>query len=251
MMKVAKLCTVTGVLICLLALALPGQADTFIKQVDNIDAIEMMGQKQPAKSDTSTAWYGSDKACMIAADGMVTIYRPDKGAMYMVDHNNKTFAEVPLTWLQDAKDKAEDAGVSEQMKMMSAMMKFKVTVTPTEETMKIKDWDASKYILDIDMGMGKVKADLWAAPDLEIDYSAYATMGNAMMAQFDGFEESLEEMKKIEGMPVLTNTEVMMMGTAMKSSTELIEFSNKDAPDGIYEIPEGYEKTDMPNPMGR
>jgi len=250
-MKVTKLCTVLGTLICLLALAVPGQADTFIKQVNKTDAVEMMGQKQPAKSDTNTTWYSSDKACMIDAEGNTIIYRADKGVMYMIDHNKKSYAELPLTWLSDTVDKDENPEMSEQMKMMSGMMKFNVTVTPTEESKKIKDWDATKYIVEIDMGMGKLKSDIWATPDLEIDVSAYMAMSNAVMSMFDGFDEGIKEMRKIEGMPVLSTSEVMMMGTAMKSSTELLEFAEKDAPDGIYDIPEGYEKTDMTGPMGR
>ena len=258
-MRVAKVCTTAGMLMCLLALAVPGHADTFIKQVTNTDAVEMMGQKQPATSDTGTAWYAADKACMINADGNTTVYRADKGVMYMVDHNKKAYAEVPLTWLKDAmagavaeaEAEAENPEMAEAMKMMGGMMKFNVTVTPTEETKKIRDWDATKYIVEIDMGMGKVKSDTWAAPSLEVDVTAFMAMSNAMMAMFEGFDSGIEEMKKIKGMPVLSTSEMMMMGTVLKGSTELLEFSEKDAPAGIYDIPEGYEKTDMPNPMAR
>ncbi len=249
-MKVKKLKMALGIMM-LLALAVSAQADTFIKQVSSTDAVEMMGQKQPARSDTSTAWYTEEKACMIGADGNSTLYRADKGAIYIIDHGDKSYAEVPLNWLRDAMEEAEESEMSEQIKMMSAMMKFKVTVTPTEETKTIGDWEATKYDVAIDMGMGQMKQETWADPDLNIDFSAYMAMGNAIMTQFNGFEESLEEMKKIKGMPVLTSTEVMMMGTAMKSSVALLEFADKDAPEGIYDIPEGYEKTDMPNPMGR
>jgi len=252
-MKTAKQCMILGVLFGVLALAVPGQADTFMKQVNHTDAMEMMGQKQPAKSDTSTGWYTEDKACMIDAQGNTTVFRADKGVMYMIDHNKKSYAEVPLTWLSDAmaEAEAEDSEMAQAMKAMGGMMKFNVTVTPTEETKKIKDWDATKYDVVIDIGMGKIKSETWACPDLKIDLAAYMAMSNAMMAMFDGFAEGMEEMKKVEGVPVLTTSEMMMMGTAVKSSNELLEFADKDAPEGIYEVPEGYEKTDMPNPMGR
>jgi hypothetical protein len=251
-MKVTLLCKTLGCLICLLVLAVPGQADTFMKEVTNTDAMEMMGQKQPATSDTSITWYAAGKACLIGADGKKTVYRADKAAMYLVDPQEETYSEVPLTWLSDAVDEAKtDAETAEAMKMMGGMMKFKVTVTPTEETQKIKDWEATKYIVEIDMGMGKGTTNTWAAPDLEIDASTFMALSNIMMTSFEGFEESVEEMKKVKGMTVLSNTEFMMMGSVMKSSTELLEFAEKEAPEGIYDIPEGYEKTDLPSPMGR
>lgn len=241
-------------LIGLLTLVCVGHADTFMKQVNNTDAMEMMGQKQPARSDTAMSWFAGDKACMIDAKGNSTVFRADRGVMYMIDNEKKSYAEIPATWLEDAAEQAEnssDSGMAEAMKMMKGMMKFNVTVTPTEETKKIKDWDTKKYDVTIDMGMGKVNQEVWACPDLKIDQSAYMAMSNVMMSMFDGFEAGMEEFKKVKGVPVMSTSEVMMMGTSLKSSSELLEFTEKDAPAGIYDVPEGYTKTDMPNPMSR
>ena len=251
-MRIAKFSSIAGVMLCLLALAVPVQADTFVKQVDNTDAVEMMGQKQPARSDTSTAWYTEDKACMISARGNAVVYRADKGVMYMIDHNKKTYAEVPLTWLSDAVEEAkEDPETSQGMGAMGGMMKFEVKVTPTEETKKVRDWEATKYIVEVDMGVGKMTTNTWATSEVDIDGSAFTAMNSAQMAIFEDFGEGMEEMEKIEGVPVLSNTEMMMMGTSMTSNYEVIELEEKEAPEGIYEIPEGYEKTDLPNPMDR
>jgi hypothetical protein len=250
-MKTTKLPALLGFLFCLLMLVASGQADTFMKQVNNTDAVEMMGQKQPARSDTSTAWYTTDKACMIDSKGNTVVYRADEGVMYLIDHNKKTYAEVPLTWLSDAAAEAKDSAAAETAGPMGGMMKFEVSVTPTEETKQIKDWDTRKYTIEVDMGVGKVTTDTWTTSDIEIDASAFMAMNNAQMAIFEDFAEGMEQMTKVEGVPVSSSTEVMMMGSKMTSSTELLEVADKEAPDGIYDVPEGYEKTDVPNPMGQ
>jgi len=57
-----------------------------------------------------------------------------------------------------------------------------------------------------------------------------------------GFQEMLEEMKKIKGIAVLTVSTSSAMGAEVKSTEELIEVEKKSAPSGTYEIPEGYIK---------
>jgi len=55
-----------------------------------------------------------------------------------------------------------------------------------------------------------------------------------------------EERKKIKGVPVLTiTTTTIMKDTTVRSSRELVEIKEGQAPAGIFEIPPEYTKQSM------
>jgi hypothetical protein len=240
------------VVLALLVLLGTAQADTFIKQATHTDSFKVMGQVQPAEDDTSTMWLTKDKACMIGADNKTSILRADKGIMYFVDHDSKTYAEMPLEAMGDIKkmagleDDEEEAEAAEMMQsMMAGMMTMEVKVTPTDEKKKIQDWDAKKYIVEIKMPMGSSKSDIWASEDIKIDYDMFYTLSNAFMAQMPGFQQAMEEMKKVKGATVLSIGEAQVMGVSAKTTTTLLECSDKSAPAGIFDIPKDYKKKEM------
>ena len=122
------------------------------------------------------------------------------------------------------------------------MMQPKVTVEETGETQKIKNWNCKKYIMTMEMMGTKSTSEIWATEDIKIDYELYQTLGLSMMPKTPGMEKMLEEMKKIKGLTVLSTATTSVMGTDVKSTQELLEVSEKSAPAGTYEVPEGYKK---------
>ena len=65
------------------------------------------------------------------------------------------------------------------------------------------------------------------------------------MTAMPGFEDIVNEMKKIEGMPVLTESETNVMGASIKQTTEVIDFQSKTPPDGIYELDKKLKKVSL------
>ena len=127
--------------------------------------------------------------------------------------------------------------------MMKGMMgNMSAKVTETGETKKIGDWNCRKYLIEMDMGMGKSQSEAWATEDLRIDYSLYFTSANAMMASQPGFDKIVKEMQKVKGVIVYQTAKVKMMGAEVTSTTEVLECSDKAAPAGNYEVPAGYKK---------
>ncbi len=236
----------------------PVAADNFIKQVVHTDAVEMMGQTQPARDDTSSVWLTDGKSCMIDPEGKSYIYHVADNMFYMVDHSKKTYSQLETDFsksVDEAVGEAEGGGKSEQAEMMKAMAEqmkasMKVTVTPTEETKTFGDWNATKYIMEMSMPMGKTTTEMWSTEDMKIDYDAFKSVANGAMAMMPGYEKVLAEMQKVKGIPVYSVTEMSMMGAAMKSTMEVIELSDADAPAGTFDVPEGYKKVDMMQ-MGR
>ena len=78
----------------------------------------------------------------------------------------------------------------------------------------------------------------------------FQAVSSGMMARMPGFDKILEEMKQIKGIPVKSVATASIMGSEAVTTTELIEYAEKDAPDGIFDVPEGYKKVEMGMGMG-
>jgi hypothetical protein len=236
--------------------AAPARADIYMKQKVHTDELKMMGQTQPAKDEISVIWLGENLARMDQGAATSSILLGDKKVLYLIDHNKKTYAEMPMD-LDKMFDEAAAAGAGEdpetaeaKTKMpgfMKGLMKgmmgsMSAKVTETGETKKIGSWNCRKYLIEMDMGMGKSNSEAWATEDIKINYSLYFTSANAMMASQPGFDKIVKEMQKVKGVIVYQTSKVKMMGSEVTSTTELLECTDKSAPAGNYDIPVGYKK---------
>jgi hypothetical protein len=249
--------TIIAALVFFVFATVQARADIYMKQKVHTDAFKIMGQSQPEKDAISVFWLGENKARTDQEAGTSSILLGDKKILYMIDHNKKTYAEMPLDFdkmfeAAAASEAAEDPEKAEAMKKMPAFMKgmmkgvmgnMSAKVTETGETKKIGSWNCRKYLIEMDMGMaGKTNSEAWATEDLKIDYSLYFTSANAMLASQPGFDKIVKEMQKVKGVIVFSTAKVSVMGADMTSTTELLECSEKAAPAGNYDIPAGYKK---------
>ena len=233
------------------------RADIYMKQKVHTDELKVMGQTQPAKDEIMVFWLGENKARTDQEAGNSSaIIIGDKKILYMLDHNKKTYAEMPLD-LGKMFDEAaaagagDDAEMAEAKKKMPGFMKnmmkgvmgsMSAKVTETGETKKIGDWNCRKYLIEMDMGMAKTNSEAWATEDIKIDSGLFFASAYAMMASQPGFDKIVNEMKKVKGVIVYQTSTIKVMGSEMTSTTELLECSDKSAPAGNYDIPAGYKK---------
>ncbi|HNW59194.1 MAG TPA: DUF4412 domain-containing protein [bacterium] len=229
------------VILSVIAFTQTALADIYIKESEHTDAFTIMGQTRPAKDVVKTTWMTSDKVRNDDPETSV-ILRMDKGLLYILQHKQKSYMEIPLNFTAAATQPAGDLGI-------------KVTVTPSGEKKKINNWTCGKYLLKMEMsGMGfATESEIWASEEIKIDPGLYAKFTGALMAANPMLASSLanviEEMKKIKGVHVLNTTSVQMMGQTMKSTTTLLEYRQGKAPDGIFELPAGYKKQSMMGDM--
>ena len=248
------------IIVCLVFSATQARADVYMKQKTHTDAIQIMGQSQPAKDDIMILWLGEHKTRMDQEGAKTTsILLADQKILYMIDHNKMQYAEMPLDFDKmiegaAAAQAGDDPEAAEAMKKMPGFMKnmmgnMSAKVTETNETKKIGNWNCRKYLIEMNMGMGgTMTSEAWATEDLKIDYTMAFTAANAMMASMPGFEKIIQEMKKIKGVVVYQTSTIKMMGADVRSTTELLEATDKAAPAGTYDVPAGYKKVKS---MGR
>lgn len=230
----------------------PALADSFFKQVVHTGAFEMMGQTTPETNDTTTMWLTEGKAYSSMSDTAAVIFYLERGEICFINHEEKQYSLMPMDLGEIIDEVLEEE--DEEARQMAEVVKgmagaimgsARISVTPTEETRKIGEWDCTKYNVDLTMAMMNSKQELWATEDIQVDYKMFQAVSGGMMARMPGYDKILEGMKQIKGVPVKTVATASIMGSEAVTTTELIEYAEKDAPDGIYDIPEGYKKVEM------
>lgn len=233
-------------LLTLLVLALPlaAGADTLYTMKSHTDAIKMGGQSQPAKDSTIKVWAASDR--MRRDDGdQSMIFRLDKNRLYIVDHADKTYSEIALPIdLRKMMPKGSEAMADQ----IAAGMKVTVQVAPRDETKKINQWNARRYDVTVQSAMGmKIATTMWVSKEIE-GFAPFNKMAGAMASLQPGSGEWVKQLEKIDGFPVLTESQVDALGAKFGTREELVAVETKAAPAGTYDLPAGY-KAQVYNPI--
>ena len=211
-------------------------ADLVITKAKHKDAVQLGPFGKPAEDTTEISWIGKDRMRCEEGDRVVLV-RPDLKKMYMLDMRAKTVSAIELPL--DMKHYLPPSMLS---KLGAMLEKAKAALTPTTETKKFKDWNATKYTMaeTTVMGVGFTH-EIWATKDVQIDRTAFDELSSAMMSLVIGGATMAAEYKKVEGLPVLVQrTQTMETGGTVKSREEVTLVESKDAPEGWYDVPKDF-----------
>jgi len=238
-MKHKKILWCTGIILFLTLILFPvlAKADVHVKRMVHMDAF--MGQ--PASDEEASMWLAKDKFRYDAARNMTQIVRLDKKKIYMLNHDNQNYSEIDLPIdISQALDP--------QAQQMMQSLKTSVTVTDTGETQKINKWNCKKYLIEINISMMMsmtMNMDWWVSDDVGADLiKLYQKHYGEVLVANPMMEALAEEIKKVKGFPI--KTEFSMMG--MNMTDEVVSIEKEKAPQGTYDVPAGYTKTDY-NPF--
>ena len=205
------------------------------------DGFAMMGQTQAPTDEEHVTWIG-DKKLRMDQGSSSTIVQVGAGKMVLIDHDDKTYTEVDLPV-----DLASlmPPGMAEQM---LAMLKFDVTVTASDETKKVGEWNAKRYDMKMTSAMMSLDTVIWASTQTPIDHSAFFDLFSVVMSLQPGMDSMMEQMRQIDGYVVSQEGTMSMkfMGETTVGSSDVVKSIEKvDAPAGNYEPPDGYAKEEF------
>ncbi len=178
-------------------------------------------------------WYTKDKIRIESPkNDQVTILRFDIEKVYLISPKKKTYAEMSLDEFRQL------------AKMGMAMLKqagAPVKVRKTGETKTINGYKC--YAVEVDNSGMKQK--MWFSKDLKIGKDLYFEYLKKMPEVAEAAEMIYKD-KEIEGVPVLTETEISVMGNTIKSTTKLLKIEKTNPPAGLFELPSGLKKVANP-----
>lgn len=240
-----------SVLILLLVLSslfpITSYGDVYTKEKTHVDEVVIMGQTQPAQDLVVETWITPDMVS-VEDKNSKTILDLNKGTITTANHREKTIMTLPLNFSEVAHEKGKDLSKEEKenfKKVMNAMMKMDINIQVTDEYKKIGEWKCQKYIQTINSGMGAFRSEIWATEDIEIDPDVYAKYVSSFKISMPGMDENmkdiLRETKKIKGVQVYIEQTNEIMGQSIRSTSELVEFREGQAPASAFKMPAGYK----------
>jgi hypothetical protein len=206
----------------LLLLAVPALADTLLTVRSSVEGLKM---DQPQTPEVKI-WIAGDKLRRDEGDSSY-ILRLDRNKLYVVNHGDRTYSELPLP--------------IDLSKIASpAAAQLKVQVITTNETKRIGGWSARKYKVDLSNPAGlHLDTTIWASKDIA-SYQAYNRMAASLAALQPGSGEWARKLEQIEGFPVVQEADVTMGTSRFRTREELVAVETREAPASAYEIPAGY-----------
>lgn len=205
------------------------------------DGFSMMGQTQGPTDEEHVTWISAKKLRMDQGS-TTTIVEMEAGKMFIVNNDDKTYTEVDLPVDLAA---LMPPGMAEQM---MEMLKFDVTVTPSDETRKVGEWNAKRYDLKMTSAMMSLDSVIWASKDTPIDHADYFDLFSTVMSLQPGMESMLDQMRQIDGYVVTQEGSMSMqfMGDTTIGSSDVVKtIEELDAPEGTYAPPAGYTKEEF------
>lgn len=224
-------------------LAAPAGADQVLTLETHQGAFQMQGQEQPARDATVEIWIGPDAVARDQEDSRVVL---TESQLILVNHEAETYSVIDLP--VDMKELLPE-GMQEMADQMMQQARISAEVEAADETREINGWQSRLWTVTMSNAMGlNVSMKLWASDEVDVDPAPYRRLTEALSSLQPGGGEWVEKLSAIEGFPVLRETSMQMGQGAMNSSEELVSVEERDAPEGLYGAPEGYERKDF-NPM--
>ncbi|MBN2199039.1 MAG: hypothetical protein JW747_04240 [Candidatus Aminicenantes bacterium] len=212
-------------------------ADYYVKSKTHTDAYSMMGQSQPAKDGVQEQWIGPDRFAYISPE-MSVLIDLKKSEVVFINHKSRTYTPASLP-LDISKI------LPPQMAQMAGMMKMTASVKPLETTKKIGSWTCRGYEAAITMMM-PITMTVWTSTNVLFDVSLVMDkyMNSVLQGTMMLDEATVAELKKIKGYWIASETVIDMMGAKVRSTSEVVEISEKTPSADVFKIPQGYAKSD-------
>jgi hypothetical protein len=227
-----------SVLVVACVLAVPAWAtETLITKRKITDTITAKGMEKPLEIQTELTWLGKDRL-RVDVGNWTTLVRSDLGKLYQINHDAKSYSVVDLPF-----DLKKYITPEEAKKAEDAVAKVTVTVTPTTETKKIKDWNATKYVMTLNVPKrGVFTEQIWAVNDVGFDTKAWFEMMSVRMSLQPVGALMAAEQKKIVGMPVFIERSQVLGKNSFTGRDEVLSIECKEAPAGTFDLPKDYKE---------
>ncbi|KXX65863.1 DUF4412 domain-containing protein [Marichromatium gracile] len=167
------------------------------------------------------------------ADSM--ILDPESGVITFLNDGLQQYFTINV-------DDVAKAMADPSMAQMRAMIsETKVSVEDTGETRQIGDWECRKYAVT-KQGMMQVEQEVWATEEIDLDVRPYTRMMRmAGAGDIPGGAEQMAELDKIKGFPILTISTMNMMGTEVRTETEVTAVRQETIADDFFTVPDDYQ----------
>jgi hypothetical protein len=194
---------------------------------------------------TSTQYITPERMRMSGGDND-TIVDIEAGKIVQIDHKKKTYYETTFAEMQQHFAELEEMLASNPMmeKMMGGAAD--VRVNKTTSTRNVAGYSCTDHVITLGKSFTET---VCVTPDLKMpaEYYDASKMLYAMMGPMaTRFEKLLDELKKIDGFPLLTDLDMKVMGIDASSLSEVTEVRDGSVAADAFAIPSNYKQKKSP-----
>lgn len=230
---------ISGFLIILAALIGYAQADVFIKQQEQKEAVYHHGNVDPATMTTFEIWIGDGKLSY-KRKNIELLVDQEKGKACLVNHDTKTYAETSLPVHLDNIADEEYAPRLEMFRTQGELKTLDKKKKIGDRTCKLVE--VTTWILYEENRFNETVTEACLTTDLPFDLKKAQKMLKEIQG-LNNFDEGFyKEVVALEGFLIEAVSTQYMEGTHIPSKLETLEMSIKEAPQGTYTIPENFTK---------
>ena len=232
-------------MLLVLAGAVSVRAETCIKTKEHKDASYHHGTVEPAVDSEREMWIGDGRIAAIDDDHHLIFDFPgNKLTIIQFRDSSYVEAELPLDMTRI---------VAPEMVQRMAMFPTTGEVKALDEKKDIGGRECGCYMVGswIDyMGtrFRETERTSWVTTDLPFDIDILESYYDVVFRMQNFSNEYIEARKAVKGLEIFSESVQYSEGQANKSTSEVIGIEEKDPPEGIYMIPEGFVKKDVLTP---
>jgi hypothetical protein len=233
-----KLCTF---IIITLVTTVLSNADIYIKQKAHTDSYYYGGITRPAEDFEVETWIGEKKMAYFDQDLAIKIDM-EKNRLLVLDKKEKTYIETTLP--------PELSGlVQQQLVSRIRQLQYMGTVTDTKKTKtigkwKCKEYKINSYFLNEGTRINESDSVIWVSADVPFDLETYQQMNTTLLQSRNYSQAFIQELKKIKGFMIDSESYFYPKGFSVKSTKTVIEMSQKKPGEFTYSVPAGYNKNE-------
>lgn len=188
---------------------------------------------QPPSEQLSKMYMTPTKMKMTTGEGSEMIFDAGSKMLTIISHAKKEYYVVA--------EKDFQAMMDMGMAMMEGMMGDAAPkVEKTGEKKKIGEWNCEKVIMTLS-GQMAMTQEMWITKEAGIDMDDYMEM-TELLGQAGMLKKFADEMKKIEGYPIMTKTTMSIMGQNVESESLVKVIKEETFAASTFAAPEGYTK---------
>ncbi len=233
-----------GALIVMLALAFTAAAADLklTIQTESEGTAAIAGLEQPTGDYEATMWFGDGRFRRDDEDrSIITLL--DEQKVYIIDHGDQSYIglDLPVDFLAAVPEEQR-----QMIKQMLEQMEPEIEVETTDEEDTIGEWNARKTIITVTAPMGiTITHEIWLTDEIDVERRGYDEAARALSGMSPIGGDWVDKLAGLEGFPVLTETLTEVMGRETVSRERVVNVEETTAPDGTYEVPEGYTQQAM------
>ncbi|KPJ59228.1 MAG: hypothetical protein AMJ46_12050 [Latescibacteria bacterium DG_63] len=226
-------------------------ADVYLRHEVHTDGYYYGGENTPPRDRTYEVWIGEKKMAVLYEHRTI-IFDLNRNMLTFINVDDSTYAEttLPLDWSNL---------LSEEEAARVRMFQTVGIVGETEETMEIDGRECEAYELTTwipyeGSRYNETDTNGWLTADLPFDVETYEELEVHNLRLQNMKEELLEEVTKKRGYPIALEDKTYVKGFSVRTTNDVVEIAEKDAPAGVYSAPEGFtkkEKLSLGDLMGR